>query len=672
MNAPYKKRRRTLWQLLCRGAALLYAIVGCSWLGRLMTGYRHENSLPSSDTHRPGQYRFRPVSAFRFHVAEALKAGRMLKFVQRFFHALYVCPLRFYGLFGLFYGVFGILLYSTLSILPIAGDLIRNHEAENELTQKLMAFINEHLIENPMEIGTAYLLVAVALTLVSIPMLTSQANLSEALSKSRMARRFLGNFLSVPLDHLQTSSRGMTVGMPFLAFFLALFSAVASLFIPPLTIPFIVAVVAVVGMVYHYPEAGVVLMTALLPTVGIWENARFWLAALTVVTWLSYGLKLLLLHRTLRFGLLEGVCLLLAGLVLFSGFSKAEDTGRGIAQSMFLFLCISDYFLIVNLMTTREYIRRCFVGVGISVGLVTLLSYVSLLPAGTLDWMAGSRAGNAIIAAFGDLLRNLEHLWDGHGMLLLLATFPWLCTLLYRSNRPFHRMAILLWMALELALMVLTQSYGAVGCVLVMMAVFFLLFTSKSVAVGAVLALPVTCGIAWLIAGLTAGLTAGQTALPHAVWDAVRDTMSMNRMLHESSLHESIRLAGAYPLGIGVGVVEDSGNLLLEFIHNYGVQGALVAAVLMFLFVQKSMTAMRHISDAKDRAILPAGISGLLGVLIYGASAAFLSSNAVVLSLMILMALCSSYGNIVFDESDIMAAEAQNSFTGLDRTIRRW
>jgi uncharacterized membrane protein len=124
-----------------------------------------------------------------------------------------------------------------------------------------------------------------------------------------------------------------------------------------------------------------------------------------------------------------------------------------------------------------------------------------------------------------------------------------------------------------------------------------------------------------------------------------------------------------HPAGIGVGAdafatvypayaapdlggVSDSGNLGFELLLSYGWAGLLLAAVLLFLFVQKSCTALRHTVVGKDRAMILGGVTSLVGMLIFGAVRSFLTSPRVFFTVCLVVALCSAYENIIFEESE--------------------
>ena len=158
------------------------------------------------------------------------------------------------------------------------------------------------------------------------------------------------------------------------------------------------------------------------------------------------------------------------GLILLSGFTGAAVTEESVMTSVMLFICLSDYFLIVNLMTTREYIHRSLLGVGISVVVVTLLAYLRIIPVDDLSWLEGSRAGDAIIDGVSELIERLTGLWQEHSELYLVLIFPWLYAYLGRTKRLLSRVAAVLFIALDMALIFMTDSVSALFCILAILA----------------------------------------------------------------------------------------------------------------------------------------------------------------------------------------------------------
>jgi hypothetical protein len=474
---------------------------------------------------------------------------------------------------------------------------------------------------------------------------------------------------------METYRIKMPVVLPYVTVLLAMAAAGGALFVHPLLIPALLVVVGAVGLIFTYPEAGVVVSTLLLPVIWLNRNALYVLCLLILLTWLSYGVKLLFSHRTIRFGLLDTVVLLFGGLLFLSGFTGVVVTPNSVIRSIMLFICLSDYFLIVNLMTTRAYIRRCLWGVGISVAVVTLLAYLRMIPVDGLAWLEGSRAGNAIVETAEKGLERVSGLWIEHSELYLVVVFPWLYAYLCHTKRLLRRVAGLLFVGLDLMLVLMTDSVSALFSVIIVTVVFFLLLSHKGLSAG-LIALPAVGAGVWWITYL------------YPLSDAVQTVLSRSRHFKALLADSLWQMVQDHPAGVGVGeeafravypayaapdlgAVTDSGSLYFELLIAYGWPGMILFAALLFLFVQKSVTCLGHTADARDRAMVLGGVTSMVGVLIFGSVRSFITSPRVFFTLLLVIALCSAYENVLFDESDVLTARRAGSPTEEDRIYLR-
>jgi hypothetical protein len=397
--------------------------------------------------------------------------------------------------------------------------------------------------------------------------------------------------------------------------------------------------------------------------------------AVILLTWISYAVKLLLLHRTMRFGLLDCVVLILGVLLLSYGCTGHGVSTETVLRSIGLFVCLSDYFLIVNLITTREYVRRCLFGVGLSVVLVTLLSYLRLVPVDGLLWLEGSRAGDAVIGAFEQGYSALSELWVEHSELYLVLVFPWLYAYLLHTKRLLRKVMGILLVVLDAALILMTDSVSALFCILAVTVLFLLLLDHKGLSVGLITLPAAAVGVLW-----------GFHLFP--VSDRVQTLLARSRHFKELLSESLWRMVWDHPAGIGIGdatfravypayaapdlgAVTESGSLYFELLLSYGWAGLLLFAGVIFLFIQKSLTCLGHTADRRDRAMILGGVTSIVGALIFGTVRSFITSPRVFFTLTLVLALCSAYENLIFDESDVLTARQAGTPTEEDRVFRR-
>jgi hypothetical protein len=169
--------------------------------------------------------------------------------------------------------------------------------------------------------------------------------------------------------------------------------------------------------------------------------------------------------------------------------------------------------------------------------------------------------------------------------------------------------------------------------------------------------------------------------------DDLQTILSRSRHF-KALLSESLwRMVWDHPAGIGIGdaafhavypayaapdlgAVTESGSLYFELLLSYGWAGLLLFAVILFFSVQKGLTCLRHTAERRDRAMILGGITGTVGILIFGTVRSFITSPRVFFTVILVLALCSAYENLIFDESDVLAAQAAAAPSGEDRVFR--
>lgn len=630
---PESERDHLLWNGLNRGTSWLYAVVRHSLLGRVMTGYRRADKALGGGR---GHHACAPRSPARLALLRVMEGSRLLNALWGLFGGLYACPAAIYGLFGLSYGLGGVLLYFLLPFLypSLAPD-------------------------------RAHLMWCAVMALLSLPWVFSRKSAGGVLERGLLSGPVLTELLGIPQEHTAKPVSRRWALLWYLCPILGLGGAVGALYIHPLIIPLAMAGLGLLGMIFSHPEAGVVLSTLTLPAVWLNRNLMTVAVAIILLTWISYGIKLLLLHRTLRFGLLDRVVLIMGLLLAAYGCTGHGVSAETVLRSICLLVCLSDYFLIVNLMNTRAYIRRCLFGVGLSVVLVTFLSYLRLIPVDGLLWLEGSRAGDAILDAVREGYAALSQLWVEHSELYLVLVFPWLYAYLIHTKRFFRKVMGVLFVGLDAALIVMTDSVSALFCIVGVTVLFFLLLDHRCLTAG-ILAFPALgCGAVW------------------AMWffplsDRLQTVLSRSRhykALLSDSLWEMVK---DHPMGIGLGeeaftrvypayaapdlgAVTDSGSLLFEILLSYGWVGLLLFAALLFLFWQKGLTCLGHTAATRDRAMILGGTVSLTGAVIFGTVRSFVTSPRVFFTLLLVIALCSAYENILFEESDVREAALESS-----------
>ncbi|MBQ9151618.1 MAG: hypothetical protein IJX72_05150, partial [Clostridia bacterium] len=266
---PNKRRNSMLWDGLNRGTAWLYSVLAGSFLGRIFTGYRKIDDRLAKGRRYPGRHRCTPMSPARLRLVRTVESSWLFGGMRALLSLLLYCPTAYYGLFGLFYGLMGVLFYFAVP-----------------------------LVTDALILSTTHLVISAVIAILSAPLILTAKPLAISLGASTVCRLIFVRFLGIPQDRLQGDySKAPRIGY-YIACFLGLAGAVGALFISPLVLPLSLVAIGLLGMIFTYPETGVVLSTVTLP--AVWLDRRFLIlaVALILLTWCSYAVKLLFLHRT--------------------------------------------------------------------------------------------------------------------------------------------------------------------------------------------------------------------------------------------------------------------------------------------------------------------------------------------------------------------------------------
>ena len=238
------KGQGILWDTLNRGTAKLYRFVARSFIGRVMTGYRRADAAFAKGKRYTGRHTCAPMSPARLRLLTAVESGILFKVVRAVFGSLFGLPMALYGMFLLTYGLMGTAINLVLSY-----------------------------VESPLAPGRMHLIISALMMLLALPLTATKKTLAELLGEGGIPHLIFVRFLGIPKERLDIPLRKTPAALPFIFAVLAMGSAVGALFSHVLLIPLILIGVGVLGLVFAYPEAGVILSTAMLPL--IWLDRSF-------------------------------------------------------------------------------------------------------------------------------------------------------------------------------------------------------------------------------------------------------------------------------------------------------------------------------------------------------------------------------------------------------------
>ena len=631
------KKGSMIWRKLTGLTHWLYHAVGNSPLGKGMTAYRKADALLHHDRRRTHRDDCRPMSPARLRLMEAVGEGKLFKLISGLFSGLARTSASVYGFFLLIYGLLNALLY-------FVGPMIRP-----ELSYSFM-----------------YLFMSGGTVLLSIPMLCSNKPIVQLLVTGRLTAWFFVRLLGLPAERLvrpRPSEEGQSrkAWSAYVALLLALGCGAAALWISPLVIPLCFILLCLVGMIFAFPETGVILAISSVPLV-FFSNRVVWIpAAVIVLTWIAFGIKLLFMHRAIRFNLMDVAVLIFSATLALAGMTGGYVTATGVWTGILCFVIFSLYFLITNLMTSRVFLRRCLVGPCLSLALIIGVYAMEAIPGGWLDWLLGSKGGNALQGGFETIRKFFVAQAQPFCLCMPLMAIPFLFSLLRQKRRPLYYVFLSALILLCFFVLYLAGSVGAViiaaGCVVL----YFLFLSHRCLAAG-ILAVPAAvAGGIWLDAAYASDLGALATRLAEGqeqrsmiwrgVWRAVCD--------HPAGIGlGDSAFSAVYPqyAEAGAAAVTEASGMYMELLLRTGFPGLILFLVMVFLFLQKTFTCLMLSENARDSSKLLGGMFALVSLLLYG-----LVSNAplhlpVLFVAVVVLGVCNAYENTIFDLWDVSQA----------------
>ncbi len=568
-----------------------YHLLIFGFLGKLFTAYSAEEQL---------LYESRLFSRFRSfrrteRLAGALKLGMARSFESSFFlgsiervtASLIYRKLKTYGAFLFSLGAYGVIACT-----------VRNFAFAGAVPDARRLFVNA------------------AMLLVALPLLTSKDTLAESLLKSKilspilfdwlgMSRDAFGKERTYPKRYALVTALGMVLG-------------VLTAFIDPLYYVAVAVVLIGILVIFRYPEIGVVGWIVAIPFVGFFNHATIILACIVGVTAVSYLIKLIRGKRAFRMKLIDYPILLLAIFYLFGGlFSKGGVASLRSALMYVLLLC--GYFLIFNLIRSREWVRRCVTSAVVSGAAACVLGIFQIFTGGLnaswLDTELFSGIGTRIVASFDNPNVFAEYL-------LLLLPFATACML--RRERLRAKVLFVTATVLMLICLVFTWSRGAWLGFLLGMLLFFVIFSKKTVLIllGGILASPF---LSLLVPGAVAerflsigNLAESSVSYRISAWYGVVELLKntwwcgigVGGAAFEA-VYPSVALAGTQ-------AIKHAHSIYLQLLAELGIAGLLVFLLIVFLFVQNCFEYLLRVNRREERGYVIAGIAAVAAMLVMG------------------------------------------------------
>ena len=637
----FKRRRSFLWAGVERTTARLYDRIIRSPIGKAFTSYRSINKGIVGGGHDVG--RINSMSRVGRTVFGAMEAGSINNGLSRLVSALASVPANFYGLLCFIPSMLALIFYYILPLLKLT------------LPWGLSVAVG-----NP----NSY----IAIMLLSIPFILTGRPFARVIGDSALMRLIFVRFLCIPKERI--AARAKRSGPLYWLLFLTPLLGAVALFFSPWYLPIGLILLGALCMVMTFPEAGVILATAMLPFIWLNGMVVYAVSGVIAAVWLSYIIKLARMQRRIKFDLLDAVVLIFGALLLFGGFTGSVVSLDTVRRGATMFMLLSVYFLIVNLMKQRAQLKRCLVGVGATLLLCTVLGFAGLIDGDGMNWMKGSIAGDAVADAYFSAVNWLKGI-NVDTVLLLAFALPLLYSAFFRcEGRPLKGVGVSALLISDVALIILSWSRGVWVCALIGLALFLLLYSHVTLAVGVISVPLAACFSLWYtiissLVGVDVIAIAGKV-LSHG--NAGGAVSSASR----ADLWDSAwRMICDHPAGVGVGSesmhavflqyapagaenIENFGNVYIDILVSLGFPGLIVFAAMAFLFVQKCLSGLRYTATRRDRKFILGGFVAVAGFLMLGVVRSIGEHSGVFYAVCTVVAVVSAHVNLTFAEADVL------------------
>ncbi len=343
--ANKKTRKKTVSALFARSKIIEFFVViasylcnkaECSLAGKILTSYNAGCGEKSFICRLFGRFDlgkvfFRPIKRT---VSKLVSRSFLLEKINGYLRGWLFTKLSVYGLFSITAGVGFVLLQS----LKVYG-----------LQTGSLSFLD--------------MFISLLLIVISIPLIISHSTLNEAVCESKLIRWMLFNWLGCKKEAFEQYS--YTSGHNRTALPLGLILCVFSWWIRPITLFTLIGVFILALTVLYIPETGIVALAFLLPFLS-----DYYLKIMIIYITVCFLLKYIRGKRTVKFDPLAVAVLAYSVLV----FLNAEKLMQGI-----LSVCI--FFLVINLIKSKQWINRTLISFSFSFFLCVLYGLVAYIAA---------------------------------------------------------------------------------------------------------------------------------------------------------------------------------------------------------------------------------------------------------------------------------------------------
>ena len=602
--------------------------------GKLFTSYtRTENLFAESYVYKrlKGIGFFQKASGnLKRSAAHSFENSRIINAVLKFFSRLLSCRLKEYGAFFSVTGLCGLAVYAF----------------------RLESF--EMLYGN-----LSGLLTCTVLIVFGVACAVNKKRVSEAFFESHMLSALLFEGLGIRKDRLNV---GETGGNPyaFPIIFGMVFGVLTYAVDPLFYILFFLLILAAV-LVILFPELGVWALFAVIPFAVYFPHPSFAILGTVAVTAVSYCVKLARGKRVFKLKFIDLVVFFFGVLILLSGIFSAGGKAS-LGQAALYFALLMSYFPAVNLVRSREWVKRA------SVTLVTFSAFAAVV--GFFQFFGGGfESGWLDSSDFSGITVRITSTFENPNVYAsyLLLVIPFALSELLKSRTPKKSVFCAVTLLLSAFCVIQTWSRGAWLGLCISLVLYFLMYSAKSlpyIAFGGALG---ALGVSFFSPNVSKRFMSIGNLSDTSVSYRISAWRGILKMLRSDwfggiGFGESAFL-NLYPMFAysGATAVRHAHSLYLQIVTEMGIVGLLVFLAIVLLFAQNCFEYLFRLGRGYGRETVIAGISALCGVMIMGVTDYVWYNSRVFLAFWLVIALVNAHIRVAFEDAERLSERERNT-----------
>ena len=502
----------------------------------------------------------------------------------------YFCsvPLHFYGNFSLFFGIYTIVVYLVKMFLFSTADA-----------------------------NSDYLIIGATLTLCAIPMLFCRYSLAHSLKKSFICKMIFQDAFGFSNETFEDKG-GKIKGRGNYMLLLGLLAGTMTFFVNPLVIISVIGALVLIGLIAASPEIGVLLTIVTLPFLSLSTNPTVLLCGLVGITSTFYILKLIRGKRVFRLELLDAFVLLFGIMIFASSFFSAGGEASLDASLVGVSLLLG-YFLVVNLMRTERWVKRCIIGLISSAAIVSFI--------GIFEYFFGESSSKWLDASlFSDIKLRVVSLFENPNVLstFIVIVFPFVLAAFHVTKNANEKVLLTIVGAALVVCTVFTWSRGSWLAMIASALVFFIIYNRKTFRVfGAALifipALPIILPQN-IMARLLSITNLSDSSISYRIYTWKGTLEAIKAHFFSGIGFGTEAFQNVYPRYSysGIEAAEHSHSLFLQIFISLGIIGLLLFGIILFLSFQKFFEYVKKPENKSSKIYMIAVIASLVAAIIMG------------------------------------------------------